>query len=187
MQILALDSTGSPRNWLSANDAITHYALGKVVWEMGEPIVRYRGGINRLGEVSEIVSSSIIAIRGKQINLEKAGRVRLTNRSLYVRDRYVCAYCSRSFPSSDLSRDHIIPRSKGGTDDWMNVVTACKKCNTKKGDKTLSQVGFDLHYVPYRPNHFERLILENKNIRGDQMEFLKNFIPEKSRIINIPH
>jgi 5-methylcytosine-specific restriction endonuclease McrA len=110
----------------------------------------------------------------------------LTNNTLFARDRHVCAYCGNHFVSSkDLSRDHIVPRYRGGEDTWMNVVTACFNCNQKKGCKSLKESGMELRYVPYEPNHYEALILRNRNILGCQMEYLISGVPKHSRILQV--
>lgn len=58
--------------------------------------------------------------------------------SIYKRDKYKCVYCSTS---NDLTLDHVIPKSKGGKNTWSNLVTACKKCNSRKGDRTPEEAG----------------------------------------------
>lgn len=183
MAVLALDVGGIPRQWISHDDAITYYAKKAVAWSMGEVIAKYRGGIQNDGTVSYIETPSIIAIKGHGFN-PKQGRVPLNNKTLFGRDRHICAYCAGHFSTyGSLSRDHIIPRSRGGVDDWMNVVTACRKCNTHKGSKTLKEARLELVYVPYVPNHFESLILQNRNILADQMDYLMAGVPKHSRII----
>jgi 5-methylcytosine-specific restriction endonuclease McrA len=184
MAVLALDITGTPRQWISTDDAITYHAKKAVAWTLGNVVAKYRGGIQNDGTESYIETPSIIAIKGHGFNPAKHGRVALTNRTLFGRDRHVCAYCGGHFTGAgQLSRDHIMPRSRGGTDDWMNVVTACKKCNTHTGSKTLKEARLELIYVPYVPNHFENLILQNRNILADQMEYLLSGVPKHSRVI----
>ena len=72
-----------------------------------------------------------------------------------------------------LTSDHVKPISKGGRDSWSNVVTACRRCNTHKGSRSLETIGMKLLAVPYVPNVAEYLVLRNRKILGDQMEFLK--------------
>jgi hypothetical protein len=67
-------------------------------------------------------------------------------------------------------------------DAWTNVVTCCERCNQRKGDRTPEEAGMQLLYVPYAPSWAEHLILKNRNILADQMEFLLAFIPATSRI-----
>lgn len=183
MPILTLDASGQPRKWVSYETAITYHAKNMVVWRLGDTIVHYHGGIQNNGIRSVIDSTSIIAVKGTGYNVHNYGNVVLTNKTLFGRDRHVCAYCGGHFTSSRLSRDHIVPVSKGGRDVWMNVVTSCIKCNLKKGNKLLETTDLELLYVPYVPNHYERLILENRNILADQMEYLIAGVPKHSRLL----
>ena len=107
-------------------------------------------------------------------------RIRKENRALFARDGYVCMYCGDRFAVTLLTRDHIAPRSRGGLDRWDNVITACKACNNKKDDMTPHEAGMPLLAVPYVPNRAEYLILKNRHILVDQMDFLSRHIP-KSR------
>jgi 5-methylcytosine-specific restriction endonuclease McrA len=69
----------------------------------------------------------------------------LTNENLFLRDGYRCVYCGRRCgelgPRERLTRDHLVPRSKGGADEWLNVVTACSSCNHRKDDRLPDAVG----------------------------------------------
>jgi len=184
MSVLALDITGIPRQWISYDDAITYHAKKAVSWTLGDIVAKYRGGHQRSGELSYIETTSIIAIKGHGFDPYKHGRVSLSNRTLFGRDRNTCAYCGKHFNNhNQLSRDHILPKSRGGKNEWMNVVTACKKCNSDKGNLTLKEAKMELIYVPYIPNHFENMILQNRNILVDQMNYLISGIPKHSRLI----
>ena len=184
MTVLALDISGTPRQWISYDEAITYHAKDAVAWSMGEIVARYRGGIQKDGTMSYIETPSIIAIRGHGFDISKYSKVALSNRTLFGRDRHVCAYCGDHFPNyHNLSRDHIVPKSRGGLNTWMNVVTACKSCNGKKGNKTLKESKMELLYAPYVPNHFENMILQNRKIIADQMEYLLAGVPKHSRIM----
>jgi hypothetical protein len=66
----------------------------------------------------------------------------------------------------------------------MNVVTSCKICNSKKGSKTLKDSKMELLYLPYVPTHYENMILKNRNILEDQMEYLMSGVPKNSRVWN---
>jgi len=184
MSILALDISGTPRQWISHEDAITYHAKNAVAWTLGEVVARFRGGHQNDGVQSYIESPSIIAIRGHGFNPHKHARVALSNRTLFGRDRYLCAYCGRHFANfRDLSRDHIVPRSRGGENTWMNVVTACRDCNSRKGNLLLREAGMELLYVPYEPSHWENMILQNRNILADQMDYLMTGLPKNSRVL----
>lgn len=77
-------------------------------------------------------------------------RIVLTRRNLMKRDRYACQYCGKK---ADLTIDHVLPRSRGGKDSWENLVTACNKCNVKKGNRTPDEAKMPLRIKPYRPIH----------------------------------
>jgi hypothetical protein len=187
MRILALDSQGHPNEWISVQDAILYHAKNLVAWQLGEGegAMMYRGGTNRItGEMSKIVTAPIIAIKGKAMASRRANAPRtLTNENLFVRDAQICAYCGRKFKFADLTRDHVIPRKQGGKDVWTNVVTACGPCNNYKDCYTPEEAGMELLYVPYAPNLAEHLILDGRNILACQMEYLKSFLPEDSRVL----
>ena len=109
----------------------------------------------------------------------------LTNSALFRRDQNVCLYCGSSFLARDLSRDHVIPISRGGLDVWTNVVTACKRCNAHKGNLRLEDCSMELLALPYRPNHAEYLALSHSGrILGDQMAFLRKQFSKNSRLLD---
>lgn len=78
-------------------------------------------------------------------------KVELTRKNILRRDNFRCAYCNKSTPP--LTIDHIIPKSRGGTDTWENLVCACVRCNNRKGDRTLDEINMKLLLKPFRPNH----------------------------------
>lgn len=185
-RILQIDSSGMPRQWLHIEDAITYYARDMVCFELGSPVVTFRGGINRITqEQSQITANSIIAIKGQSgKKLDFSRTPKLVNETLFERDRYVCAYCGGLFTSRELSREHIVPKGQGGKDTWMNVVTACKHCNSIKGCRTLEQSRMSLLYLPYTPDRYENFILTQgtRRILADQMEFLLSKVSKNSRL-----
>jgi 5-methylcytosine-specific restriction endonuclease McrA len=77
--------------------------------------------------------------------------VKLNRRNLFARDRNLCQYCGRHFPTSELSIDHVVPRTQGGEDTWENLVCACIRCNARKGGRTPDQAGMKLTRKPVRP------------------------------------
>ncbi len=92
------------------------------------------------------------------------------------------AYRSRKYRERELSKDHVVPISKRGRDNWVNVVTACRPCNHRKANRTPEQARMELLYVPYTPNRHEHFILQNRNILADQMEYLMASVPRHSRL-----
>ncbi|MCY2932413.1 MAG: HNH endonuclease [Planctomycetota bacterium] len=77
--------------------------------------------------------------------------VRLTRRNIFARDRNRCQYCGKRFPTSELSLDHLVPRSQGGRMEWTNLVCCCVRCNVRKGGRTPAQAGMRLIVEPVQP------------------------------------
>ena len=78
-------------------------------------------------------------------------RPKLCARAIRERDRNRCQYCGKRFPTSELSLDHIVPRSRGGEMSWTNIVCCCVKCNVRKGGRTPEEANMKLHSVPIKP------------------------------------
>lgn len=74
----------------------------------------------------------------------------MTRHNIFKRDNQQCQYCGTK---KDLTIDHVIPRSKGGRSTWKNLVTACKQCNTKKGDFSPQEADMKLQTQPYKPSY----------------------------------
>jgi 5-methylcytosine-specific restriction endonuclease McrA len=74
-----------------------------------------------------------------------------TRRNVFWRDNNLCQYCGKEFKQSDLSMDHVVPKSLGGEKKWSNIVTACKRCNGKKSNQTLKESGMVLLRPPVEP------------------------------------
>lgn len=182
--ILQLNAGGEPVGWINYEKSAYFYAKEKVLWSLGQHEVTLRGGTNAMtGEQSTLIMDTIVAVNAKQSPTKwRSGTPPLTNKTLFIRDRNICGYCANPFSKSDLTRDHVIPKSRGGEDSWTNLVTACKTCNHKKADRTPSQAGMPLVYVPYVPNYNEHLILQNRRILGCQMDYLIKGVSKTSRI-----
>lgn len=181
-RVLCLDAHGRILNWLHWQDAVCLYARDAVSWTLGEPCLTIHGGRNRLtGEQSLLALHPIVAARGQAHARGHLPSPALTNTALFARDKQLCLYCGKEFSRHVLTRDHVHPVSQGGRDVWENVVSACFRCNSKKGGRTPQQAGMPLLAVPYRPSWVEHLILSNRNILADQMAFLKQHLPKHPR------
>lgn len=77
--------------------------------------------------------------------------VKFNRRNIFARDNNTCQYCGKRFSTSDLSLDHVIPRSHGGRSAWENIVCACLKCNVRKGGRTPAQAHLHLVKPPTKP------------------------------------
>ena len=94
----------------------------------------------------------------------------------------LCSYCDDA-PATE--RDHVVPKSRGGSDLWDNVVAACRRCNHWKGDRLLHECSMELMALPYVPNFAEYLALINSGrILGDQMDFLRTQFSRESRLLH---
>jgi 5-methylcytosine-specific restriction endonuclease McrA len=78
-------------------------------------------------------------------------RVKFSRRNIFERDRYSCQYCDRTPVRSELSVDHVVPKSRGGTTVWTNVVLACTECNARKRDRLPHEAGMRLQRQPREP------------------------------------
>lgn len=186
VQILAVDVSGIPMSWLTPQEAIHKIASDEVAWSVGSPVVLFRGGINRItGLRSELTSPPIIAVAGSDTFAKRAKMhpPLTSNLQLFKRDLNICAYCGGHFPDRMLSRDHIIPRSRGGANDWKNCITSCKKCNQHKDNRTPEEAGMQLLYIPYQPCRYEKFLLEGRRILADQAQFLMAKLPKHSRAL----
>ena len=182
--ILRLDVSGRPQRWIPWRDAVILDAREMIAWTAGARTFTFYGGINRLsGCRSQVSVNSIIAVKGYS---RDAGDERLvpplSNRELFLRDDHLCMYCGRELPAHQLTRDHLVPLSRGGADCWSNVVAACRGCNHAKGSRTPDEAGMSLLAVPYVPNRAEYLVLSNRRILADQMEFLGKRFGRSSRL-----
>jgi len=78
-------------------------------------------------------------------------RVKFSRQNIFFRDEYTCQYCHKKHPTSQLTYDHIVPKSRGGRTTWTNIVTSCVRCNLKKGNKPLSTLNYRLLKEPEEP------------------------------------
>ncbi len=180
--ILTLDKAGRPIDWINWQEAINLYVRQQVIWTASETTLRFYGGTcQQTGLQSYLDLNTIIAIRGAKPKYNYDITPALTNRALFERDRHTCLYCGNHFKRSLLTRDHVKPRAQGGKDVWKNVVAACKSCNVKKACFTPGQAHMPLLALPYAPNKAEAMILANRKILTDQMDFLRNHVPHERR------
>jgi 5-methylcytosine-specific restriction endonuclease McrA len=77
--------------------------------------------------------------------------VKFNRRNIFARDKNCCQYCGKKSLTSELSLDHVIPRSIGGKSNWENIVCACTACNVKKGGRTPQQAGLSIIRKPEKP------------------------------------
>ncbi len=169
-KILRLNKAGIPVSWLTREETATLMVKDLVIWSLGNTVMEIRGGYNRVGIQSVLKLPSIVACDGK-VHKENFDPP-LENKFLFRRDKNICLYCGSQFSVHDLSRDHVMPLSRGGRDAWTNVVTSCRRCNNRKADRSPEESNMQLLAIPFVPNQYEFLYLSNHNVLADQMEFL---------------
>jgi hypothetical protein len=168
--ILRLDLAGQPRGWITLHEAVTAYAKGDVIYGIGDTLPPVFGGIQRLDGIrSRIDLQPIVAIAGRII---QGFSPPLCNRTLFRRDDHRCLYCGRQCSRAELTRDHVLPTSRGGTDRWENVVAACRRCNWQKDNRTPEEAHMPLLAVPFCPNSWEWHFLAKDRVLADQMDYL---------------
>lgn len=136
-----------------------------VSWQRAFVLI-FQGKVEILEEYSVVVRSvaqsfkvpAVVRLnRYVQLKRHHIG-VRFSRTNLYARDEYTCQYCLSRFPEKDLTLDHVVPVVRGGRKTWDNIVTACMRCNQKKGDRAPEQVGMQLNQKPKVPQWIPGLI-----------------------------
>lgn len=95
--------------------------------------------------------------------------------NIFRRDKNTCQFCGVTPGTSELTIDHVIPRSRGGKSTWLNCVVACIKCNRKKADHLLEEVGMKLARKPIRPEWTPRIVLQRvKNTPDNWSKFVSD-------------
>ena len=181
-RVLRLDIAGHPVGWIHWSKAASLYSRELVRWTMGDTVLRLIGGISKAtGKRIHLDIHTIISCRGKIVRSQRA-EPSVTNVALFARDHHRCMYCGGRFADGALTRDHITPKSRGGTDRWQNIVAACRRCNHFKGNRLPHECAMELIAVPYVPNAAEHLALCNSGrILADQWDFLERRFGAHSR------
>ena len=97
-------------------------------------------------------------------------KLKINRHRIYKRDNHECVYCSSK---RNLTIDHIIPKSKGGQNTWLNLITCCSSCNRLKGDRTPEEANLTMRYSPYEPNIFSDII--NSSVEPIWEDFKQTF------------
>jgi 5-methylcytosine-specific restriction endonuclease McrA len=126
-----------------------------------------------LKEKAEIVEATEAYLRAERLSLPVPAVIRLvcyvripnrltlplSRRTVLARDHYTCQYCGSQPGRAQLTLDHVVPRSRGGQTHWENVVTACRSCNQRKGNRTPYEAGLTLRSHPRRPRYIALTLL----------------------------
>jgi len=176
VRCLALNSSFEPLTMVPVRRALRLVIEGKaeIVEAEGEDVVR--------SERLVLPKPAIIRLT-KFVHVPRRFRRQVTNTFLFARDGYRCQYCLRSQLDlrhrECLTRDHLVPLSRGGTNEWTNVVTACSSCNTRKGNRLPSECGMQPHGHPHEP-HFVHLSWAVRRLTVTQAKYVKLFYGESA-------
>lgn len=152
-RVLLLNSDWSPLNFVSSIRALNLLFKGRAeVILMGEKVSAWDEPISTPSRSYDVPATLRLVER---VNV-KFAPPRFRKRVLFNRDDWRCQYCGVDLDLRSITIDHVVPRSRGGNTSWNNCVTACRKCNSKKGNRTLSESGMCLRRTPVEPNvdHF---------------------------------
>ena len=165
VRTLLLNSTYEPLRIISWQRAVTMVYLDKA-----EIIRSYE---SLLRSVSLTMQAPAVVKLNEMVRRHRV-RIAFSRRNVFLRDGHRCQYCQERLPAAELTTDHVIPRSRGGTSSWDNVVTACGPCNRKKANRTPAQARMHLIQLPERPNSLPALGLRigSENAPEPWREFL---------------
>ena len=148
MLCLVYNTTGEPLELVPSLMGLVLHVRGKaVILEI------FPGQIFRSPRLEFPAPRSVVLRQHRRVRSRVAP---LTNEHLFLRDGHRCAYCARHRRElgarERLTRDHLVPRSKGGRDVWLNVVTACSSCNHQKDDQLAEDTGRSPRVAPWIPS-----------------------------------
>lgn len=115
----------------------------------------------------EVPSPSVVQLR-RYVRVPYRRRATLTRRGVFIRDGHTCQYCGR--PAENI--DHVHPRSRDGAHEWENVVAACTRCNSKKGDRTPAEAGMVLNRRPFAPKAAFWMVVAVGRVRPEWEHYL---------------
>lgn len=141
--VLVLNNTYEPINVCNARRAVRMMVLGKA------ETVEFEDEFWIRSELLMLRLPVVIRLL-RYVNTHRQGEVPFSKKNVFRRDHYSCQYCGFS---GELTLDHIIPRSRGGSTEWGNVVCCCRRCNSKKGNRLPEEVGMSLVRPPNKPRY----------------------------------
>jgi 5-methylcytosine-specific restriction endonuclease McrA len=130
---LVLNATYEPLCVVPARRALLLVLMHKAVAVEDSELVMHSAALS-------IKAPSVVRLT-RFVRIAYRGPVPLTRRAVFVRDGGRCVYCG----TTATSIDHVVPRSRGGRHEWSNVVSACRRCNHVKADRTVADLGWRLH------------------------------------------
>ena len=157
MQVLSRPPSGFPALVLNADfRPLSYYPLSVWPWQEVVKAV-FQERVDVVSTYDKVVRSpslefqlpSVISLKSY---IDQDSQPAFTRFNVFLRDGFICQYCGSG---SDLTFDHVLPRSQGGTTSWENIVAACAPCNLRKGGRTPRQADMPIHRNPFRPNSWQ--------------------------------
>lgn len=168
---LVLNSDYSPIQVISWKDAICLYYKGLVY--IVQPYLSDGKPVKIHSPSVEFEKPAVVVAR-KYVDMSKK-RVKLSRRNILLRDGYTCQYTGAKLPENELDIDHVLPLSRGGKNEWTNMVACSKKVNNAKSDKTPKEAGLTLIRKPRAP-HWSQILL--KRIEREGNPLWKSYLKE---------
>ena len=177
MDTLILNSDGTPLSLLPLSvvpwqTAIRLLSLGKV-----RVIKNYDDWVVRSPNLELNVPSVLITTQ----YMKWTRFVKFNRGNVYLRDDHTCQYCGKRFKKLQLSLDHVLPKSHGGSTQWENIVTSCRKCNSHKGDDP----NIVPKNMPRRPNYYELAAKRRKMPIKIRDRYWLNFLDWPEELVQI--
>lgn len=171
MACLALNASFEPLTILSPRRALRLVLDRKAEVLEVDPARSYRS------ERQTVALPTVIRLV-RFVHVPRKFRRQVTNTFLFARDHYRCQYCGRHRSQlrgrEFLTRDHIVPLSRGGANTWQNVVAACSPCNNRKGSRLPEETGMHLMTTPHEPNYVE-LVWAVRRVTPVQARYIEMF------------
>lgn len=118
---------------------------------------------------------AVMVVRSGFVNFKRKVKKEANYKKyVYIRDGYKCQYCGKECSQSDLTVDHVVPKSKGGSNNWTNLVTSCIECNNRKADKSCQQANMFPKWTPRPITDFDlkKLYFDSYKIEPEWHEFM---------------
>jgi 5-methylcytosine-specific restriction endonuclease McrA len=163
-RVLVLNATYEPLNVVSVRRAVVLLLKDKAeLIEATEARLRAESLTLPMPSVIRLVS---------YVRLPHRMSLPVTRRTVLARDNYTCQYCGTTPGRSNLTVDHVIPRSREGGTTWDNVVAACKRCNQRKGNRTPTEANMPLLSRPTRPRYVALVLLRQGRAAESWMKYM---------------
>lgn len=171
MGCLALNASFEPLTIVPLRRAVRLVLDGKA------EIVERDGDLSFRSERDAVPCPAVIRLV-RYVHVPRRFRRQVTNTFLFARDDYTCQYCGRHRSQlrgrQFLTRDHVLPVSRGGANDWENVVTSCSPCNNRKGSRLPREAGLELRTRPTEPNYVH-LVWVVRRVTRLQAKYIEMF------------